>query len=405
MNRDDFELIIRGGRVLDPATGRDEVADVGIRAARVAALQPDIRHGIAPFRESYPPELGTQEIDATGCLVLPGLVDLHAHVYTGVCPLTSPADAACAPAGVTTVVSAGDAGANTIAGLRQLIVDRSLTRVLAFLHISTIGLTGWPVGEAIDPDYLDVEAAIRAGLAHRDIVVGIKVRMTHSLTGNNGLLPLERAAEAARQIGIPVMVHIGASQAPLADLLAVLSPGDIVTHCFTASGNGLLESGRLTAAVLAARERGILFDVAHGFGSFDFPTAAQCAREGFWPDVISTDLHGLSAGSTMVDLPTTMTKMLSLGMPLADVIAAVTSRPAAAIGRGSQVGRIQVGSIADVTVLALRDEQVELGDAFGNTRTATQRFTVRHTIRAGQPWAGPFPHPGLSYSAPPPGGF
>jgi dihydroorotase len=399
VNRSDFDLVIRGGRVIDPASGRDEVADVGIRSGRVAAIEPHISHGIAPFR-AYPPALGTQEIDAGGCLVVPGLVDLHAHVYTGVCPLTSPADAACAPAGVTTVVSAGDAGASTIAGLRHLVVDRSLTRVLAFLHISAIGLAGWPVPEAVNADYLDADAAVRAGEAHRDLVVGIKVRMSHSMTGSNGLLPLERAGRAARELDLPVMMHIGGSQAPLADLLALLRPGDIVTHCFTGSGHGLVEGGRLIPQARPARERGVLFDVGHGFGSFDFPTAQVCATEGFWPDAISTDLHSFSAGTTMVDLPTTMTKLLHLGMPLADVLAATTVRPAEAIGR-RDFGRLENGASADITLLAIQDGEVPVKDTSGNSGTAERSFTVRKTIRAGQAWNGPFTHPGLAYNAPP----
>ena len=399
MNRSDLDLVIRGGRVIDPASGRDEVADVGVRGGRVAVIEPHITQGIEPFR-AYPPQLGTQEIDAGGCLVVPGLVDLHAHVYTGVCPLTCPADAACAPAGVTTVVSAGDAGANTIAGLRHLVVDRSLTRVLAFLHISTIGLAGWPVPEAVDADYLDVDAAIRAGEAHPDLVVGIKVRMSHSMTGSNGLLPLERACEAARHLDLPVMMHIGGSQAPLADLLALLRPGDIVTHCFTGTGHGLVEDGQLIPQVRSARDRGVLFDVGHGFGSFDFPIAEVCAKEGFWPDAISTDLHSFSAGTTMVDLPTTMTKLLHLGMPLAGVLAATTVRPAEAVGR-RDFGRLEIGAVADIALLEIRDGEIRLKDTSGNSRTAGRSFAVRKTIRAGQAWNGPFTHPGLAYNAPP----
>jgi dihydroorotase len=336
--------------------------------------------------------------------VAPGFVDLHAHVYVGVCPLTSPADVACSRAGVTTVVSAGDAGAHTIDGFRRLVVERSLTRVLAFVHISTIGLAGWPVPEAAEPGYLDVEAAARAAWRHPDVVVGIKVRMSASLTGGQGLLPLQRAIAAAESVGLPVMVHIGGAEAPLTELLDLLRPGDIVTHCFTGTGHGLVDAGDLVDAAGPARERGVLFDVGHGGASFDFTIAEPAAAAGFWPDVISTDLHSLSAAGPMVDLPTTMAKLLWLGMPLPDLLAAVTSRPASAIGRADAIGTLAVGAEADLTLFEIIDEPLTVADTMGHQRRVDRQVRVRHTVRAGQPWYGPHAHPGQSYDSPPSAG-
>jgi dihydroorotase len=399
-----LDLVVRGGRVVDPASGLDRVMDVGIRLGRIVGLEPDIADGVDPGGKGSLPTLGTREIDAVGLLVTPGFVDLHAHVYVGVCPLTSPADVACSRAGVTTVVSAGDAGAHTIDGFRRLIVERSLTRVLAFVHISTIGLAGWPVPEAAREEYLDVDAAATAAWRHRDIVVGIKVRMSASMTGGQGLLPLQRAVEAAEAVDVPVMVHIGGAEAPLPDLLALLRPGDIVTHCFTGAGHGLVEADRLLDAAMEARAGGVLFDVGHGAGAFDFDVAERAASEGFWPDVVSTDLHSLSAGGAMVDLPTTMAKLLWLGMPLADVLAAVTCWPAAAIGRQGALGAIELGREADLAVLELVDEPFDVADTMGHRRRLDRRVRIHHTIRAGQPWGGPHAHPGERYDGPPPPG-
>ena len=398
-----LDLVVRGGRVVDPASGLDGRFDIGIRLGRIVAIEPDLTADVVG-PPAHGSGLGTQVLDVSGSIVAPGFVDLHAHVYVGVCPLTSPADPACRRAGVTTVVSAGDAGAHTIDGFRRLVVERSLTRVLAFVHISTIGLAGWPVPEAAESGYLDADAAARAAWRHGDFVVGIKVRMSAAITGYQGLLPLQRAIEAAEQVGLPVMVHIGGAEVPLADLLDLLRPGDIVTHCFTGTGHGLVDADAVVDAAGPARERGVLFDVGHGAGSFDFTVAEPAAAAGFWPDVISTDLHSLSAAGTMVDLPTTMAKVLWLGMPLPEVLAAVTSRPAAAIRRSDTIGRLAAGTEADMTVFDLVDEPLAVADTMGHERCIDRQVRIRHTVRAGQPWDGPYTHPGPSYDGPPAAG-
>lgn len=391
-----FDLIIRNGRVMDPAADLDEVADVGICRGRIAAISNDLRS--TPGTMSYPPSLGTQEIDARGSLVTPGFVDLHAHVYTGVCPLTVPADETSSRSGVTTVVSAGDAGANTIEGFRQLVVERNRTRVLAFLHISNIGLACWPVGESVQLGMLDVDLAIQAAGENKDLVVGIKVRETApDVVGDNGLEPLRRALLVGEAVSLPVMCHIGNTPEVLTSVLDLLRPGDILTHCFTGSNNNLLEDGALVAGAREAYERGVVFDIAHGFGSYDFNVAETAAANEIWPTTISTDIHSLSAGSAMKDLPTTMSKLLSLGMTLEDVIAAVTSRPAAVVGRADDFGALKIGAIADLTITRLATTPWTATDAYGNTRTLDQQLHVEHTIRAGIPWGGPYPHPAVSF--------
>jgi len=396
-----FDLIIAGGRILDPASGRDEVSDIAVTNGKVVAIAPGLVAHAAPPKQEYPPEVGTQIIDARGLIVTPGLVDLHTHVYTGVCPLTVPADEIAMQSGATTLVSAGDAGAHTIEGLRRLVANMSRTRVLAFLHISTIGLTGWPVGEATDLDYLDVEAAADAVEQNSDLVVGIKVRQSMPLiVGTHGIEPLRRARSVASRFEIPVMVHIGDAPVPLRDILAELGPGDIVTHCYTGSAHGMVVDGRLIPEVLDARERGVLFDVGHGFGSFDYPTVEACLKADFFPDCISTDIHSLSVNGPARDLPTTMSKLLSLGMSLEAVVAATTSAPSAAIKRSATLGSLRVGGVADIAVLVEHRGGVEFRDAFGNVRHGDRWIEARHTIRAGLPWLAPFPHPGRFPGAP-----
>jgi dihydroorotase len=390
-----LDLVVRGGRVVDPAAGLDARLDVGVRNGRVVALEPDLSGSIAPPRSDYPPDLGTSIIDATGAIVAPGFVDLHAHVYSGVCALTVPADETSSVSGVTTVVSAGDAGANTIEGFRRLVVQQSRTRVLAFLHVSSVGLAPWPAGEARDLDLLDVGAGIRAARENADIVVGVKVRMTaDQVIGDNDLEPLRRAVRIADAAGLPVMMHIGFCPRPIGELLDLLRPGDIVTHCYTGSANTLLEEGRIAPAAHAARRRGVRFDVGHGFGSFDYRVADAAVVEGFWPDTISTDLHSLSAREIVVDLPTTVGKLLDLGLPLTDAIAAVTSRPAAAIGRSATLGSLVLGRVADLVAFEIESGERRYRDSFGGTRTGTVGIRVRHTVRAGIPWFAPLPHPG-----------
>lgn len=372
--------------MIDPALQIDEHLDVGVRRGRIAELGPNLAGD-----GNEPP---FQVVDAGGALVVPGLIDIHAHVYSGVCPLTVPADETCSRTGVTTIVSAGDAGANTIEGFRQLVVNLSRTRVLAFLHISTIGLASFPVGESLELDLLNVEAAAEAISRFADIIVGLKVRQGGpNVTGSNGLEPLKRALHVGRSAGLPVMVHITDSERPVDELLALMGKGDIVTHCFTGSEHGIRTSGRLADAAAVARDRGVLFDVGHGAGSFDFEVAELAGKSGFWPDTISTDLHSISAPKAK-SLPDVMSKMLAVGMPLGAVIAAVTERAASAIGRTGHLGALRVGNVADIAVLDLQPASDHFVDTFGHQRAAAERLTARHTIRAGVVWGSPS-HPGV----------
>ncbi|HUG30767.1 MAG TPA: amidohydrolase/deacetylase family metallohydrolase [Candidatus Limnocylindria bacterium] len=396
-----LDLVIRGGRVLDAGSGLDARLDVGVRYGRIAAIGPDLSDRIAERRMQMPLDLGTLVIDATDRIVAPGFIDLHTHVFVGVCGLTVPADEISSTTGVTTCVSAGDAGAHTIEAFRRLAVEANRTRVLAFLHVSNVGLAPWPAGEATDLDMLDVPAGIRAARENPDIVIGVKVRMTApQVIRDHDLEPLRRAIAIGEGAGIPVIMHIGYCPRPIGELLELMRPGDIVTHCFTGSDNTLVEDGRLGRGVHEARARGVLFDVGHGSGSFSYRVADIAIAEGFWPDTISTDIHSLSAAGPVYDLPTTMSKFLALGMPLSRVIESVTSRPAAAIGRSSPIGAIGLGRTADLTVFDVEEGDFTFRDSGAQQsgvrtdRHASARIRIRNTIRAGIPWQAPLPHPG-----------
>jgi dihydroorotase len=395
-----YDLLIQGADVLDPGQGLHGRRDVAFAYGRVAAVAPPGTLSAGDARLI---------LDGTGLLVTPGLIDLHTHVYVGGSELVVPADEVCAPSGCTTVVDAGTAGANTMLGLHLLARTHIRTRAYAFVHISSIGLAGHPHGESRDLLYLDPALAARCVLAYRGFVLGVKVRQTANLVGQNGLEPLRRAVQAAEMaeasLGerVPVMVHYGSAPAPLADLLALLRPGDVVTHAYNGGTNGVLDaSGQVESSAREARARGVLWDVGHGRGSFSYRVASACAAQGFWPDTISTDLHSGSVNAPVVDLPTTMSKYLSLGMSLEDVVDRSTAAPARFIAgalpaeaRDPLLGTLRPGAPGDAAVLELQDGEFTFQDSRGETWKGPRRLVPRHTVRAGRLWGRPYPHPYL----------
>ncbi len=370
------DLLITGGTVVDPAGAVHERRDVAIANGRVLAIEPSI------------PSAGAATVlDATDRYVVPGLVDLHVHVYPGVADLSVEADPTCLGRGVTTAVDAGSAGANTFAGFRRLVVERSRGRILAYLNISAMGQIDPIIGELHDLRFADPERAAAVALAHPDLVVGFKVRVSEMLAGPNGLAGLERALEAGRATSLPVMVHIGGTPFGIEEVLARLRPGDVVTHSFTGWQPGALvdDAGRLVPAAREARDRGVLFDVGHGAGSFTWPVAEAALADGFRPDTISSDLHRLNVASPVHDLATTLSKFLLLGLSLDDVIAMATTAPARALGaHGSGLGRLEPGAAADVTVLALEEGRFLLRDTAGTDREADRRLVPVAVVRDGR---------------------
>ncbi|GIE89178.1 amidohydrolase family protein [Actinoplanes regularis] len=380
-----FDLLLTGGTLLtggaagrEPLTGGTVqpgpltggvVGDVGIRDGRIAAIGPNL------------PRLARQVIDAAGRLVTPGLIDLHTHVGTGYWGIDP--DPVAWHSGVTTWVDAGSAGAYTLDGLRRVAATATV-RVPALLNISAVGLAG-RTGESRDLANCDVALAIDTVQANRELIRGIKVRIDRETVGDNGIEPLRRGLAAAEACGVPVMVHIGTAPPRLDEVFGLLRPGDIVTHC--ASGI----AAPLGPAVHAAAGRGVLLDLGHGSGGFAFDVLEAQLDAGLRPHTISTDLHSRSLHGPVFDLPTTMAKLLAVGVALSEVIAAVTARPARALGLPG--GTLTVGAPADLAVFEVRAEEFPVADAHRTIRVSPVRLVNEATYVAGRPLTPRLPAP------------
>ncbi len=374
-----YDLLIRGGTLIDPAQGVSAPKDIAFRAGTVAAVS-----------DTLPSAEAAEVLDATGCLVVPGLIDIHAHVYHGVFHAAVNADRACLSSGVTTVVDAGSAGWLTFPGLRDYLVPASQTRVYAFLHIGAAGLTVVPLlPELHDIRLAQIDEAVRTARENRELIVGIKVRIAHAATGRddvtNAREALRRAREAANLAGVRLMVHVSGSPLPLPEILEQVRPGDIVTHIFNGySEHALGSDGRVRPEVRAAAERGVVFDVGHASVHCDVGVARRAISEGFIPTTLSTDLHAPPPGRVLYGLRGLMSKFLALGMPLDVVIAAVTSRAAAAIGKSAELGSLAPGMAGDAVVLDFEDGEFTFVDAANNAVKAKRRFRTRHVVRGGR---------------------
>lgn len=370
-------MLIKGGTVIDPAQGLHAVRDVAIAGGRIAALDNEIYE-----------ETAQTVIDADGYLVTPGLIDLHVHVWWGVSHYGVEADPTCLARGVTTVYDTGSAGADTFPGFRKYVIDASTTRIKAFLHVSSQGLLSPGIGELTDLRFADVDRAVRMCEAHKDAIVGVKIRMSKSLVGENGREALRRACEIRDATGLPLMVHPNSSPLTFDEMIAELSPGDIVTHCFHNSHTGVLDdSGAVRPAARRAAEDGILFDVGHGQGSFAFDVAEAAMSQGFLPDTISSDLHVYNLDGPVYDLVTTVSKFLFLGFTLDQALERVTAAPARAMGVLGEIGTLRVDANADLTILDLKAGSFEFADTRGGTRSANQKLETVSTIREGRLYA------------------
>jgi dihydroorotase len=391
---DKFDLVIKGGDVLDPSQSLRGRRDIGIRYGVIEAVEPDI-----------PAARAVRTIDAGGRLVTPGLVDLHCHVYPYGSAIGIPADELITLQCTTTCVSAGDAGASTFAGFRRFIVAQSRTRLYAFVHIANIGLTPFPLPELYELDYAQVDACARTVAENADIAIGVKVRMSDNVIAKHGAEPLRRAIKACEMAGTggKVMCHIGGveSVALMIEILDLLRPGDILTHAYTGLPNlagaftNIVQDGRVLPAALAAKRRGVVFDVGHGGGSFDFTMAEAAIAQGCPPDTISSDIHVVSGNTPgMPYLTWVMGKFMALGYTLEQVVTMATVNPAKIINRAPKLGTLQVGAPGDVAIMELVQEQVAFVDTRNNTRTGKAWLKPVQTVTAGvaygRPYASPF---------------
>src|SRR5499427_3661324 len=391
---DKFDLLIKGGDVLDPSQGLRGRRDIGIRFGVIEAVEADI-----------PAARAQRVLDASGKLVTPGLVDLHTHVYPYGSALGIPADELVAYQCTTTCVSAGDAGANNFAGFRRFVAAQTRTRVYAFVHIANIGLAGFPVAELFNIDFAQPDAAARAIAENSDMVLGTKVRMSENVIAKHGIEPLKRAILACEQAGTgaKVMCHIGGveTSALMSQILDTLRPGDILTHAYSGAPNiagaftNIVQDGKLLPAALAAKQRGVIFDVGHGGGSFDYTVAEVAIPGGCGPDTISSDLHAVSGNTPgMPYLPWVMSKFMGMGFTLEQVVAMATINPAKIINRGPKLGTLQVGAPGDVAIMELVEGPVSFVDTRNNKREGKAYLKPVQTVAAGvafgRPYALPF---------------
>ena len=386
---DGYDLIITGGRVIDPSQKFDQIADIGIRNQKIVEIKPQLTKKSA------------QTINASGKIITPGLIDLHAHCYPQASAIGLPADELVYLTGTTTFVDAGDAGANNFSAFKHYIAAQARSRMYAFLHISSIGLAGFPVGEMKNLEYANIDLAARTLNENSDILLGIKVRESLDVVGENGIEPLRRAVLAAERSGVKgarVMCHIGNAPGDLSVLLDTLRPGDVLTHAYSGAGNNTVQNGKLIAAALEAKKRGVIIDVGHGGGSFDFTVAEPAIQQGLIPNTISSDLHAYSGNSPSIPyLPNVMSKFLTLGFTVNEVIAMTTSHPGKIINRDPLLGTLKNGASADITIFDLIEKPTEWLDTKGNKRPGQMAFVPFQTIRGGGPYGRPFPSP-FSYS-------
>jgi dihydroorotase len=390
---DKYDLVIKGGELLDPSQNLRAKRDIGVRFGLIESVEADI-----------PAARALRVLDASGRLVLPGLVDLHSHVYPYGSAIGIPADELVQYQGTTTAVSAGDAGANNFAAFRRYVRAQTRTRLYAFVHIANIGLSGFPEPELYHLGFAIPEVAGKTVAENADIALGVKVRMSENVINQAGIEPLKRAIRACEIAGggARIMCHIGGVATPslMGEILNTLRAGDILTHCFSGAPNNagrftnIVQDGKLMPEALAAKKRGVIFDIGHGGGSFDFTVAEAAMQQGTMPDTISSDIHVFSGNSPgMPYLTWVMSKFMALGFTLEQVVRMATSVPAGIINRMPKLGTLQVGAPADATMVEIVQGPVEFLDTRNNKRSGKVYIRPVQSVLAGVPFGRPYNAP------------
>lgn len=370
----DCDLLIKGGTVIDPGQNLHAPLDVAVKDGKILELSSDI-----------PAARALRVVSAKGKIVTPGLIDVHVHVFEGVGPTGLNADQYCLGRGVTTAVDAGSTGYADIAGFRQYVIKPSATRVYALVDIGARGTILGLIGNYANLDWVNAQLTARAAEANKPDVVGIKVRLSREITGSNDLEILKRALEAAKISHLPLMVHVGDSYSPLPDILVQMRKGDVLTHCFTGRPHGPLDAnGKIIPEILDCRQRGVLFDVGDGGPHLDLDIAEKCLQQNFLPDTIGTDLGGLSYNGPVYDLVTEISKFLLLGLSVDQVIERVTIKPTRMFNFGVELGSLRPGTVADITILEVREGSFLFSDSTGKKRTGRQKLQSAAAVRAGK---------------------
>ena len=367
-----FDLLIRGGTVLDPAAGVKRRADVGISGDKIAAIEDNIAA-----------DRGRDVVDAKGLFVTPGLVDLHTHCYYGGTGLGTDPEPIAARSGVTTWVDAGSFGCLQTEGFRKFIVKPSQVRIFGYVYL-------YPDNRNPDMDAVKYVRSFmkRTGetvTSNRDILLGVKLQVGSNMNGRYSYDFLKIARELCDTYKIPLMTHISFAPPETDQVMELMKPGDVITHCYNRHTLGILdENGKVKKSVRDARARGVLFDVGHGLGSFNFEAARKALADGFVADTISTDIYTLNVNGPVYDMPTTMSKLMHLGMSFDDVLSRTTIAPAKIINRVEGMGTLKVGGPADIALLAIEEGSFPLTDSQKNTVNAKQRVVSKLTICRGK---------------------
>ena len=375
----DFDLVITGGRVIDPSQSVDRVTDVAFKGGKVAALGDGLAARAAHVET------------AKDRIVTPGLIDLHTHVYwggtsLGVDPLVL------ARGGCTTLIDTGSAGPGNYPGFLEHVIKPCPVRIMAYLNVSFAGIYGFSkrimVGESGDLRLMAPLDTVEVARANRDTLAGIKVRVGFHASGNSGLVPLEIARQVADEVDMPMMVHIDVPPPTLADVLGLMRKGDVLTHCFRPFPNApSTADGKVRDAVLEARARGVIFDIGHGMGSFAFATARTMLKNNFLPDCISSDVHALCIDGPAFDLLTTMSKFVELGMDFNEIIRSATETPAKALLR-PDLGTFRTGSAGDASIIEWRKGSFDYVDSTGEHLASKNRLLADRVIVNGAVFNG-----------------
>jgi dihydroorotase len=369
-----YDLLLKGGEVYDPASGQKGPLDIAFAGSRVAAIRADID-----------PRLARRIEGAAGALVVPGLIDDHAHAADGIGEGMDP-DAIGLRRGATTVGDGGTCGVGTFGAFKRQL-SQSRTRVLVWLNISSIGQADTRIGECLFLPLLDVDEAVATARAHPDLIVGFKARLSTYVAGGSALPALRLLLQAGEAAGLPVMIHVGDTAEPLGALLPLLRPGDVVSHYLTGRKHGILGVQPLPGAtiipeVLEARRRGVRFDTARGRNHMAFPVVAAAVEQGFLPDSFSTDLAKLSSADPHFSLLTVANQFMSFGVSFEECVARMTTGPAKNLNR-PDLGRLHEGGVGDATVLRVEHGDFVVTDVDGRTRPTSQRVQAVGVVCAG----------------------
>jgi dihydroorotase len=367
-----IDLLIRNGMVVDPARKFQEIGDIGIKNGKIVEIPSDVK--------------ADRVIDADGCLVLPGLIDFHTHVFSPGTEFGVRADSALLPQGVTTAVDAGGAGFGNYDSFVRTAVAFNQVRVFGFVNVSVAGQVTLRYNENVDPKNFDVEALKTLFAKYPGQLLGLKLRVGKEIVGGLGLKPLEATVKLAEEIGCPIVVHVSDPPCSQDEIAALLRPGDVFCHVFHGKGQTIIgEDGKVTPGVKAARKRGVIFDAANGKSNFSFSVARAALADGFLPDILGTDLTTVILYlDTYYGLPMLMSKYLALGVDLIDIVRACTAKPAELLGMQRKLGTLAPGAFADIGIFRLTPRTTRFVDVRGETCMGEALLIPQMTVLGGQ---------------------